>query len=187
MVGEGHTELMTADYSQIEMRIMAHLWHDDGLIEAFRTGEDFHSFVASRAFSVPIEEVTPELRRRVKAMSYGFAYGLSAYGLAAQVKISTEEAKDQMDQYFARFGGVRDYLPKSSTRRAKTAIRRPCSVGGVICRNSTAATVRFARRPTGRRWTRRFRAAPRHHQGRDDRVDKAIKGGAEVTDVAASA
>src|SRR5246500_2300255 len=103
-------ELMTADYSQIEMRIMAHLSRDDGLIEAFNTGEDLHSFVASRAFGVPIEEVTGELRRRVKAMSYGLAYGLSAYGLAAQLKISTEEAKVQMDQYFARFGGVRDYL-----------------------------------------------------------------------------
>lgn len=105
-----YAELMTADYSQIEMRIMAHLSRDEGLIEAFNTGEDLHSFVASRAFGVPIEEVTGELRRRVKAMSYGLAYGLSAYGLSAQLKISTEEAKEQMDQYFARFGGVRDYL-----------------------------------------------------------------------------
>jgi DNA polymerase I len=110
VVDNGYTELMTADYSQIEMRIMAHLSGDEGLIEAFNTGEDLHSFVASRAFGVPIEEVTGELRRRVKAMSYGLAYGLSAYGLAAQLKISTEEAKVQMDQYFARFGGVRDYL-----------------------------------------------------------------------------
>ena len=114
VVGKGsqgdYAELMTADYSQIEMRIMAHLSRDDGLIEAFKTGEDLHSFVASRAFSVPIDEVTGELRRRVKAMSYGLAYGLSAYGLAAQLKISTEEAKVQMEQYFDRFGGVRDYL-----------------------------------------------------------------------------
>ncbi|MHA7664565.1 DNA polymerase I [Mycolicibacterium sp. HS_4_1] len=110
VVGKGFTELMTADYSQIEMRIMAHLSGDAGLIEAFNTGEDLHSFVASRAFGVPIEEVTAELRRRVKAMSYGLAYGLSAYGLASQLKISTEEAKQQMDQYFDRFGGVRDYL-----------------------------------------------------------------------------
>jgi DNA polymerase-1 len=110
VVGTGYSELMTADYSQIEMRIMAHLSGDEGLIEAFKTGEDLHSFVASRAFSVPIEEVTAELRRRVKAMSYGLAYGLSAYGLAAQLKISTEEAKVQMEQYFDRFGGVRDYL-----------------------------------------------------------------------------
>ena len=109
-VGDGYPELMTADYSQIEMRIMVHLSKDEGLIEAFRTGEDLHSFVGSRAFGVPIDEVTPELRRRVKAMSYGLAYGLSAYGLSAQLKISTEEAKEQMDQYFSRFGGVRDYL-----------------------------------------------------------------------------
>ncbi|KWX63223.1 DNA polymerase I [Mycobacterium sp. NAZ190054] len=108
--GPAFAELMTADYSQIEMRIMAHLSQDEGLIEAFNTGEDLHSFVASRAFSVPIEEVTAELRRRVKAMSYGLAYGLSAYGLSQQLKISTEEAKEQMEQYFARFGGVRDYL-----------------------------------------------------------------------------
>ncbi|QNG18616.1 DNA polymerase I [Rhodococcus triatomae] len=110
VVGEGFETLLTADYSQIEMRIMAHVSGDEGLIEAFNTGEDLHSFVGARAFGVPIEEVTPELRRRVKAMSYGLAYGLSAFGLAAQLKISTEEAREQMDAYFSRFGGVRDYL-----------------------------------------------------------------------------
>ena len=110
VVGAGYAELMTADYSQIEMRIMAHLSRDEGLIEAFNTGEDLHSFVASRAFDVPIDGVDAELRRRVKAMSYGLAYGLSAYGLSAQLKISTEEAKTQMEQYFDRFGGIRDYL-----------------------------------------------------------------------------
>lgn len=110
VVGPGFDMLMTADYSQIEMRIMAHLSRDEGLIEAFNTGEDLHTFVASKAFGVPIDEVTPELRRRVKAMSYGLAYGLSAYGLSAQLKISTEEAKEQMETYFSRFGGVRDYL-----------------------------------------------------------------------------
>ncbi|TXG92747.1 DNA polymerase I [Rhodococcus rhodnii] len=110
VVGDGFETLLTADYSQIEMRIMAHLSGDEGLIEAFNTGEDLHSFVGSRAFGVPIDEVTPELRRRVKAMSYGLAYGLSAFGLAAQLKISTEEAREQMDAYFARFGAVRDYL-----------------------------------------------------------------------------
>lgn len=110
VVGEGYTELMTADYSQIEMRIMAHLSKDEGLIEAFNSGEDLHTFVASRAFSMPPEEITPELRYRVKAMSYGLAYGLSAYGLSQQLRISTEDAKSQMEAYFARFGGVRDYL-----------------------------------------------------------------------------
>ncbi|RVW00464.1 DNA polymerase I [Rhodococcus spongiicola] len=119
VVGEGYETLLTADYSQIEMRIMAHLSRDEGLIEAFNTGEDLHSFVGSRAFGVPIEEVTPELRRRVKAMSYGLAYGLSAFGLAAQLKISTEEAREQMDAYFARFGGVRDYLREVVERARK--------------------------------------------------------------------
>ncbi|MFT4042666.1 MAG: DNA polymerase I [Gordonia sp. (in: high G+C Gram-positive bacteria)] len=110
VVGDGYDCLMTADYSQIEMRIMAHLSGDEGLIEAFNTGEDLHNFVGSRAFGVPIDEVTAELRHRVKAMSYGLVYGLSAFGLAAQLHISRDEAKQQMDAYFARFGGVRDYL-----------------------------------------------------------------------------
>ncbi|MDT4935131.1 MAG: polymerase [Pseudonocardiales bacterium] len=109
-VGAGFESLMTADYSQIEMRIMAHLSHDAGLIEAFTTGEDLHSFVASRAFDLPPEQIDGELRRRVKAMSYGLAYGLSAFGLAKQLKITPDEARAQMDAYFTRFGGVRDYL-----------------------------------------------------------------------------
>jgi len=109
-VGAGYESLMTADYSQIEMRIMAHLSHDAGLIEAFTTGEDLHTFVASRAFDLPPEEIDSELRRRVKAMSYGLAYGLSAFGLSKQLKISAAEAQGQMDAYFTRFGGVRDYL-----------------------------------------------------------------------------
>ncbi|MCC3333218.1 DNA polymerase I [Nocardia abscessus] len=110
VVGPGYQSLMTADYSQIEMRIMAHLSGDENLIEAFNSGEDLHSFVASKAFDIPISEVSPELRRRIKAMSYGLAYGLSSYGLSAQLKISTTEAKEQMEVYFARFGRIRDYL-----------------------------------------------------------------------------
>ncbi|WP_179534905.1 DNA polymerase I [Actinopolyspora biskrensis] len=110
VVGDGYETLLTADYSQIEMRIMAHLSGDEGLIEAFRSGEDLHNYVASQAFGVPIGEVDHELRRRVKAMSYGLVYGLSAFGLAQQLQISNEESKQQMDAYFARFGRVRDYL-----------------------------------------------------------------------------
>ena len=110
VVGRGYDCLMTADYSQIEMRIMAHASGDAGLIEAFNSGEDLHTFVASKAFGIPTEAVTGELRRRVKAMSYGLAYGLSAYGLSTQLKISVDEAKAQMELYFSRFGGVRDYL-----------------------------------------------------------------------------
>jgi DNA polymerase-1 len=109
-VGAGYESLMTADYSQIEMRIMAHLSRDAGLIEAFSSGEDLHTFVASRAFDIPPEQVDPEMRRRIKAMSYGLAYGLSAFGLSRQLKITPDEARGQMDAYFTRFGGVRDYL-----------------------------------------------------------------------------
>jgi DNA polymerase-1 len=110
VVGEGYETLLTADYSQIEMRIMAHLSEDAGLIEAFATGEDLHTTVAARVFEVAPEAVDPELRRRIKAMSYGLAYGLSPYGLAQQLGITPDEAREQMDAYFTRFGGVRDYL-----------------------------------------------------------------------------
>ena len=110
VVGTGFDSLMSADYSQIEMRIMAHLSGDAGLITAFRTGEDLHRFVASRVFAVEPPEVTPAMRSKVKAMSYGLAYGLSAFGLSRQLTIPVEEARGLMDEYFARFGGVRDYL-----------------------------------------------------------------------------
>jgi DNA polymerase-1 len=120
VVGAGYETLLTADYSQIEMRIMAHLSGDAGLIEAYAAREDLHTFVATRAFSVPVDGVDEELRRRVKAMSYGLAYGLSAYGLSAQLGISTEEAREQMEAYFARFGGVRDYL-RDVVERARAA------------------------------------------------------------------
>lgn len=101
---------MSADYSQIEMRIMAHLSGDEGLIEAFRSGEDLHRFVGSRVFGVEPDDVTAEMRSKIKAMSYGLAYGLSAFGLSKQLTISTDEARGLMDMYFERFGGVRDYL-----------------------------------------------------------------------------
>ncbi|MGH8859987.1 MAG: DNA polymerase I, partial [Jatrophihabitantaceae bacterium] len=110
VVGAGYESLMTAAYSQIEMRIMAHLSRDAGLIEALTTGEDLHTFVASRAFDISPDDVDPEMRRRIKAMSYGLAYGLSAFGLSKQLKITPDEARGQMDAYFTRFGGVRDYL-----------------------------------------------------------------------------
>jgi DNA polymerase-1 len=108
--GEDAESLLTADYSQIEMRIMAHLSEDPGLIEAFDAGEDLHRFVGARVFGVSPEDVSPEMRTKVKAMSYGLAYGLSAFGLSRQLRIPTSEAKQLMTEYFARFGAVRDYL-----------------------------------------------------------------------------
>ncbi|SFS04606.1 DNA polymerase I [Microbacterium sp. cf046] len=117
-VGEGYETLLTADYSQIEMRIMAHLSEDPGLIEAFNSGEDLHRFVGARVFGVAPEEVTSAMRTKVKAMSYGLVYGLSAFGLSKQLRIEQTEAKQLMMEYFNRFGAVRDYL-RSSVEQAK--------------------------------------------------------------------
>ncbi|MFD3762095.1 DNA polymerase I [Streptomyces sp. NPDC058622] len=112
VVGEGFESLMTADYSQIELRVMAHLSEDAGLIEAFATGEDLHTTVASQVFAVERSQVDAEMRRKIKAMSYGLAYGLSAFGLAQQLNIEPAEARGLMDTFFERFGGVREYLQR---------------------------------------------------------------------------
>nr|WP_294696461.1 DNA polymerase I [uncultured Friedmanniella sp.] len=110
VVGPGYETLMSADYSQIEMRIMAHASEDASLIEAFRSGMDFHTVTASRVFGVEPAAVSPAERAKIKAMNYGLAYGLSAFGLSQQLTIDTSEAKALMEEYFERFGGVRDYL-----------------------------------------------------------------------------
>ncbi|MGW5620667.1 DNA polymerase I [Streptomyces olivaceus] len=110
VVGEGFESLMTADYSQIELRVMAHLSEDAGLTEAFTSGEDLHTTAAAQVFSVEQSSVDAEMRRKIKAMSYGLAYGLSAFGLSQQLNIEAAEARGLMDAYFERFGGVRDYL-----------------------------------------------------------------------------
>ena len=108
--GDGFVDLLSADYSQVELRIMADLSGDEALIEAFRSGADFHRYVASLVFGIPVDKVTPDERGRVKAMSYGLAYGLSTYGLSKQLGISTGEATKLRDQYFETFGKVHDYL-----------------------------------------------------------------------------
>lgn len=110
IAGKGYESLLTADYSQIEMRIMAHLSDDAALLKAFETGEDLHASVAGLVFGVKPSEVDPEMRRQMKAMSYGLAYGLSSYGLAAQLDLSPSAAQELMNKYFIRFGGIRDYL-----------------------------------------------------------------------------
>lgn len=110
IAGEGYETLLTADYSQIEMRIMAHLSEDAGLIEAFNAGEDLHNFVGARIYGVEPAAVDSQMRSKVKAMSYGLVYGLSEYGLARQLRITNSEAKQLMADYFARFGGVKSYL-----------------------------------------------------------------------------
>lgn len=110
IAGSGFDALLTADYSQIEMRIMAHLSNDAKLLKAFESGEDLHATVAAEVFGVKPTDVDPEMRRQIKAMSYGLAYGLSSYGLAAQLDLTPPAAQDLMDRYFERFGGIRDYL-----------------------------------------------------------------------------
>jgi DNA polymerase I len=110
VVGSGYECLLTADYSQIELRIMADLSGDAALAEAFESGHDFHAETASRVFGLPPAEITVELRSKIKAMNYGLAYGLSAYGLSQQLRITPDEARGLMDGYFEQFGGVRDYL-----------------------------------------------------------------------------
>jgi len=110
VVGAGYECLLTADYSQIELRIMAHLSEDQALAEAFGSGHDFHAATASRVFGVPPEEITGDMRNRIKVMNYGLAYGLSAYGLSQGLHVTPDEARELMDGYFEQFGGVRDYL-----------------------------------------------------------------------------
>ncbi|GAA4556237.1 DNA polymerase I [Planotetraspora kaengkrachanensis] len=110
VVGEGYETLLTADYSQIELRIMAHLSEDASLIAAFESGHDFHQATAARVFDIPPEQVDGELRARIKAMNYGLAYGLSDFGLSGQLNIPVSEARALKDEYFEEFGGVRDYL-----------------------------------------------------------------------------
>ena len=110
VVGPGYETLLTADYSQIEMRIMAHASADAGLIDAFASGEDFHTVMAARVFGVAPEDVDITQRARIKAMNYGLAYGLSAFGLSQQLRIEVSEARGLMEEYFERFGHVRDYL-----------------------------------------------------------------------------
>jgi DNA polymerase I len=110
VVGDGYECLLTADYSQIELRIMADLSGDEALAAAFSSGHDFHADTASRVFGVSADEVTGDLRSKVKAMNYGLAYGLSVYGLSQQLGVSAAEARGYMDDYFSVFGGVREYL-----------------------------------------------------------------------------
>ena len=118
-VGTNYETLLTADYSQIEMRVMAHLSNDPGLITAYNNGEDLHNYVGAKVFDVPPSGVTPELRRKVKALSYGLVYGLSAFGLSQQLNIPAGEAKQIMKNYFHRFGGVKHYLDTVVTQARK--------------------------------------------------------------------
>ena len=161
IVGSGYETLLTADYSQIEMRIMAHLSGDTALIEAFTSGHDFHAATASRVFGSPPAEVTVELRRRIKAMNYGLAYGLSAFGLSQQLGITPDEARALMDEYFARFGGVRDYLHGVVDQARKDGYTETDPGPPALpARPGLATTGSAGRWPSGWRSTPRSRAPP---------------------------
>ena len=161
VVGEGYESLMTADYSQIEMRIMAHLSEDALLIEAFRSGQDFHSITAARVFGVDADDVSVEQRAKIKAMNYGLAYGLSAFGLSQQLRISTGEARGP-DGGVLRDLRRRPRLPRRHRRRGPRAPASPRRswAAGATCPTSPATTGSAARRPSGWRSTRRSRARP---------------------------
>ncbi|SFA86370.1 DNA polymerase I [Poseidonocella pacifica] len=109
-VAEPGKTLVSLDYSQIELRILAHIADIDALKEAFREGQDIHAATASEMFNVPLEEMTPDIRRQAKAINFGVIYGISAFGLARNLRIPREEAKGFIDRYFERFPGIRDYM-----------------------------------------------------------------------------
>ena len=111
--GEGYDVLLSADYSQIELRILAHMSGDATLIDAFRSGQDIHARTASEVFGVPIDSVTSEQRRRAKAVNFGIVYGLSDFGLARDLGISRKEAAGYIERYFERYHGVREFLDKT--------------------------------------------------------------------------
>ena len=115
---EGHV-ILAADYSQIELRIMAHLSQDAGLLKAFAEGKDVHSATASEVFGVPLEEVTSDMRRKAKAVNFGLIYGMSAFGLARQLDIPRNEAQHYMDKYFERFPGVLEYMERTREEAAE--------------------------------------------------------------------
>jgi DNA polymerase-1 len=149
IAGKGFDQLITADYSQIEMRIMAHLSNDAHLLEAFSSGEDLHATVAAEVFGVAPTDVDPEMRRQIKAMSYGLAYGLSSYGLAAQLDLSPPAAQDLMDRYFQRFGGIRDYLKNTP---------KPYWVDADICQTLCKIIVLVAKLPSAWRSMHQYKA-----------------------------
>jgi DNA polymerase-1 len=102
--------LLSADYSQIELRIIAALSREAGLLEAFRTGVDVHTATAAKVYGVPLDAVTSEMRRKAKMVNYGIAYGISAFGLAQRLNIPRKEASEIIDQYFKQFPGIRQYM-----------------------------------------------------------------------------
>jgi DNA polymerase-1 len=145
---DGHV-LLSADYSQIELRLLAHVAKIDVLIDAFKGGEDIHALTASQVFGVPIEGMDPMVRRQAKAINFGIIYGISAFGLARQLGIGRGEASDYIKAYFGRYPGIRDYMDQTKQdARDKgyvtTLYGRKCHTPGID--NKNAAHRSFAER-----------------------------------------
>ena len=150
--------LLAADYSQIELRIMAHLSDDANLQRAFAAGEDIHRATASEVFGVPLADVSTEQRRAAKAINFGLMYGMGVFGLARNLGITRDAAQAYIDRYFARYPGVAMYMDDTRRRAREQGHVKPCSGAGCSCRRSAAHPVRAARRPSARRSTRPCRA-----------------------------
>ena len=148
--------IVSADYSQIELRIMAHLSRDKGLLTAFAEGKDIHRATAAEVFGLPLESVSSEQRRSAKAINFGLIYGMSAFGLARQLNIPRKEAQKYMDLYFERYPGVLEYMERTRTQAKEQGYVAVVS----ICRTLNPATVRVVLVPSVRRSTRRCREPP---------------------------
>ncbi|HXP96036.1 MAG TPA: DNA polymerase I [Telmatospirillum sp.] len=139
-IAEPGFKLLSADYSQIELRLVAHVAGITGLIEAFREGADIHAITASQVFGVPVEGMDPSIRRKAKAINFGIIYGISAFGLAQQLGISNGEAKHYIDAYFARYPEIRRYMDQTKDQAksqgwVSTLFGRKCAVPGIADRN----------------------------------------------------
>ena len=133
-------KLLSADYSQIELRILAHVAGIDTLIEAFKSGEDIHAITASQVFDIPVEDMDPMVRRQAKAINFGIIYGISAFGLARQLDISNREASEYIKAYFDRYPGIHDYMEKTKEEARNqgyvmTLFGRKCHVRGIGDKN----------------------------------------------------
>jgi DNA polymerase-1 len=157
-------KLLAADYSQIELRIMAHLSKDEGLMNAFRNNLDVHTATAAEVFKVELAEVTSDQRRSAKAINFGLIYGMGAQKLGKDIGVDTKTAKAYIDTYFARYPGVREYMERTRAQAADQATSRPSSGGACTCRRSTRTSRRNAPPPNARRSTRRCRHGGGHHQ-----------------------
>lgn len=148
--GKGYDLLMSCDYSQVELRVMASIAGDERLIDAFRHGQDIHSRTASEIFGVPIEDVTPFMRSKAKTVNFGIIYGISDFGLGRQLGVPRSEAAQYIDSYFARYTGVKEYMEGEKKKAREMGYVETLLAGAVICRTSmqrtsTAAVLRNGR------------------------------------------